>query len=334
MKKVIEVKDLSKHFQVHQKKQGLENSVKALFSREYKEVKAVKDISFEVNRGELIGFIGANGAGKTTTLKMLSGLLYPTSGKVSVLGFTPNDRKNDFLKQISLVMGQKNQLFWDLPPIETFEFNRKVYDVSEKQYKRVLNELVDLFDVGEIVNQQVRKLSLGQRMKCELISSLIHTPKVLFLDEPTIGLDVSTQKSLRKIIKEYNKKYGSTILLTSHYMRDVQELCKRIIIIDHGTIIYDGNLSEIIKKYTATKRISIYLIDKAPKRSFLKFGKVVEYEDHNVVIEVKRKDVPQVASKILQELSVEDIDILETPIEDVIDQVFVEANNNHKNENR
>ncbi|MBP7859921.1 ABC transporter ATP-binding protein, partial [Patescibacteria group bacterium] len=227
METAIKVQNLSKTFKVHKKEEGLIGSVKGLFKREYKTIEAVKNVSFNIEQGELVGFIGPNGAGKTTTLKMLSGLLYPSEGKVKVLGYTPYERKHPFLKQISLVMGQKNQLFWDLPAIETFNLNKEIYEVDTKTYKKTLDELVEMLDIKEILNQQVRKLSLGQRMKCELVASLIHTPKILFLDEPTIGLDVVAQKKLRQFIKEYNEKYNATVILTSHYMGDVKELCKR-----------------------------------------------------------------------------------------------------------
>src|SRR3990167_7801823 len=277
MSTAIKVQNLSKHFKVHQKEEGLKGSFKALFKRQYNTIKAVDDISFEIEQGELIGFIGPNGAGKTTTLKTLSGLLYPTNGTVEVLGFTPNERKHEFLKQISLVMGQKNQLFWDLPAIETFNLNKEIYEVPTDRYKKVRDELIEMLDVGEIIHQQVRKLSLGQRMKCELIASLIHTPKVLFLDEPTIGLDVVVQKRLREFIKDYNKKYNSTIILTSHYMGDVQELCKRVVIIDKGKIGFDGKLDDLVKQYAKNKTISLVFL-KAVERSRLEqYGEITEY---------------------------------------------------------
>src|SRR6266550_640020 len=250
---VISVSQLSKYYQVHQKEPGVLGSLKALVNRKTYTAKAVDDISFTINEGELIGFIGPNGAGKTTTLKCLSGLLYPTSGKVNVLGYTPFERKHDYLKQISLVMGQKNQLWWDLPAIDSFLLNKEIYDIPEEKYKKIISELSALLDVEDILQVQVRKLSLGQRMKCELIAALIHNPKILFLDEPTIGLDVVMQQKLREFVKAYNEKYNATIILTSHYMKDVEELCKRIIIIDHGKILYDGLLDSIVKKYAKNK---------------------------------------------------------------------------------
>ncbi|OGD10261.1 ABC transporter, partial [Candidatus Amesbacteria bacterium RIFOXYB1_FULL_44_23] len=249
----ISVSGLKKYYKVHQKEPGLSGSIKSLFNRKYYDVKAVDDVSFEIAEGELVGFIGPNGAGKTTTLKVLSGLLYPTSGLVSVLGYTPWDRKPAFQKQFSLVMGQKNQLWWDLPAIESFILNKEIYEVPDDKYKKTLDELVELLEVGEFLKVQVRKLSLGQRMKMELIAALIHSPKILFLDEPTIGLDVVMQKKMRDFIKQYNRKYQSTIILTSHYMDDVKELCERVVIIDHGKLIFDGKLNDIIKKYADHK---------------------------------------------------------------------------------
>ena len=234
---VISVQNLEKFYRVHKKESGLKGSFKALFSRQYEDVKAVKGVSFTVEKGEFVGFLGPNGAGKTTTLKMLSGLLFPTGGKVEVLGFTPQERKEEFLKQISFVMGQKNMLWWDLPPIETFALNKAIYEVSDSDYKKVLDELIELFGIQDILHQPVRQLSLGQRMQCELISSLLYMPKVLFLDEPTIGLDVVAQQKVRDFIYDYNRKYNSTILLTSHNMDDVVNLARRVIVIDEFAVM-------------------------------------------------------------------------------------------------
>src|SRR3989344_308633 len=254
---VISVFHLSKYYQIHQKEPGITGSIKSLFSRKYETVKAVNDISFKINEGELVGFIGPNGAGKTTTLKCLSGLLYPTKGEIRVLGFNPYNRKPEFLKSISLVMGQKNQLWWDLPSIDTFLLNKEIYAVPDGEYNKVLDELSRLLDVKKILKTPVKKLSLGQRMKMELIASLIHSPKVLFLDEPTIGLDVVMQKNLREFIKEYNMRFKATIVLTSHYMGDVEELCRRVIIINFGKIVFDGQLSSLVTKYAPYKKIKV-----------------------------------------------------------------------------
>lgn len=319
---IIQVKNLTKYYQVHQKEPGFTGSLKALVNRKYFDAKAVDDISFEINEGELVGFIGPNGAGKTTTLKCLSGLLYPTSGKVDVLGFTPFERKNAYLKQIALVMGQKNQLWWDLPPIDSFLLNKEIYEVPEGEFKKTLEELADLLEVIDVLKIQVRKLSLGQRMKCELIAALIHSPKVLFLDEPTIGLDVVMQQKLREFIKEYNKKFNATVILTSHYMEDVKELCERVIIIDHGKLLYDGKLEDIVKKYAPNKLLSVVFEKKVDREKLEKLGKIEEYDFPKVVLSVARDKSKHVAAKLLDEYPVEDINIEEPKIEDIIRDVF------------
>lgn len=319
---IISVSNLVKTYKVHKKDPGFVGSLKSLVNRHYEEVQAVKDISFEINAGELIGFIGPNGAGKTTTLKCLSGLLYPSGGKVEVMGFTPFQRKTAFLKQIALVMGQKNQLWWDLPPTETFLLNKEIYEIPERRYKETLNDLVELLDIKDVLNIQVRKLSLGQRMKCELIAALLHSPKVLFLDEPTIGLDVVMQKKLRDFIKEYNQKYGSTIILTSHYMEDVRQLCERVIVIDHGTILFDGKLDNLVKEYTKYKLITVVFEKKIEEKDLEKLGRIKENEFPKVVLSVKREDSNKVTSKLLKDYPVEDLNIQEPDIEDIIREVF------------
>ncbi len=323
---VISVNHLKKYFKVYKKEPGLWGSVKSLWHREYEEVKAVDDISFEIQQGEMIGFIGQNGAGKTTTLKVLSGLLYPTAGEVSVLGFNPWDRKPEFQKQFALVMGQKNQLWWDLPPMETFLLNKAIYEIPETQFKKTLDSLVELLDIKDILKIQVRKLSLGQRMKCELIAALLHNPKVLFLDEPTIGLDVVMQKVLRDFIKEYNREFKSTVILTSHYMEDVKELCDRAVIIDHGHKIFDGDLKDIIHKYARNKILSLTFSGKVTKQSLEKFGEVKDFELPKATILVPRAKATVVAAKILASMPVQDINIEEPPIEAIIREVFQTKN--------
>jgi ABC-2 type transport system ATP-binding protein len=319
---VIKVDHLKKYFKVYKKEPGLWGSIQSLWHREYEEVKAVDDVSFEIEQGEIVGFIGQNGAGKTTTLKVLSGLLYPSSGDVSVLGYNPWDRKAEFQKQFALVMGQKNQLWWDLPAMETFLLNKAIYEIPDSQYKKTLDKLVELLDVAEILKIQVRKLSLGQRMKCELIAALLHNPKVLFLDEPTIGLDVVMQKVLRDFIKDYNQEFKSTVILTSHYMEDVKELCKRAIIIDHGHKIFDGQLQHIIDKYARNKILSLIVSDKVTKAQLEKFGELKEFESPKATLLVPREKATVVAGKILTSLSVQDINIEEPPIEAIIREVF------------
>lgn len=319
---VISVKNLVKYYRVHEKEPGLKGSIKSLISRKYHDVKAVDDISFSIDEGELVGFIGPNGAGKTTTLKCLSGLLYPTGGKVDVLDFTPWDRKPEFQKQFSLVMGQKNQLWWDLPPMETFVLNKEIYEIPDTQYKETVDKLVELLDVKDILKIQVRKLSLGQRMKCELIAALLHNPKVLFLDEPTIGLDVVMQKVMRDFVKEYNREFESTIILTSHYMGDVKELCKRIIVIDHGKILFDGELQNVIDRFARNKIITVIFSEDINQRKLAEFGDVKEYKFPKARVNVPRKQATQKASQLLKEFPVADLVIEEPPIEAIIREVF------------
>ncbi|KKU55257.1 MAG: ABC transporter related protein [Candidatus Amesbacteria bacterium GW2011_GWA2_47_11] len=319
---VIEVKNLKKYYRVHQKEPGLAGSIKSLFHRKYYDAKAVDGVSFSIDEGELIGFIGPNGAGKTTTLKVLSGLLYPTSGHVSVLGYTPWDRKPAFQKQFSLVMGQKNQLWWDLPAMESFILNKEIYEVPQAQYNKTLDELVDLLEVKDYLKVQVRKLSLGQRMKMELIAALIHSPKILFLDEPTIGLDVVMQKKMRDFIKEYNRRFNSTIILTSHYMDDVKELCERVIIIDKGKLLFDGALSEIIKKFANHKLLTVVFSEPVDEKKLADIGVVKKFDYPQCVISVRRNATSLAAAELLQHFPVADLNIEEPQIEDIIREVF------------
>lgn len=321
MKKAIVVDHLSKDFIVNEKVigKGLAN---LLFKKNKRIVNAVKDLSFTIQEGELVGFIGPNGAGKTTTLKTLSGLLYPDSGFVSVLDFNPWDKSPEFLKQISVVFGQKNQLWWDLPVIESFEFNKAVYEIDEKDYKKKLADLTDLLGVSEFLNTQVRKLSLGQRMKMELIASLLHTPKILFLDEPTIGLDVVAQQNLRDFIYEYNRKSESTIILTSHNMNDLADLARRVIVINEGSLIYDGTLENLTKKYAKEKIIKLRLNNESDIKKVENIGKVKKINFPEVIVSVAREAVPMAASEILQDIDVADLTIEEVNIEDVIRKVF------------
>ncbi len=322
MSSIIEVKNLKKYYKQHKKEPGLKGSIKALFKRKYFTIKAVDDISFNIDEGEMVGFIGPNGAGKTTTLKVLSGLLYPTEGEAKVLGYIPHKRQAEYQKQFSLVMGQKNQLWWDLPAIESFILNKEIYEVPDEKYKKTVNELAKLLDVKDVLKVQVRKLSLGQRMKCELIAALLHSPKVLFLDEPTIGLDVVMQKKIREFFKEYNKLYKTTVILTSHYMDDVKELCHRIIMINKGKIVYDGELDKIIKKYAKNKYITMVFLKEVDKKDLSKYGKVIKYEPLQATISVSRHVTPHIASEVLKKLPVDDLDIAETELEDIIRDLF------------
>jgi len=322
----ISVSDLKKYYRVHQKEPGLLGSLRSLFNRKYETVKAVDGISFKIKKGELIGFIGPNGAGKTTTLKCLSGLLYPDGGEISVLGYNPWKRENEFLKKIAFVMGQKNQLWWDLPPMETFLLNKEIYEIDQASFDRNLEELVSLLEVKEILNTQTRKLSLGQRMKCELIASLLHQPEVLFLDEPTIGLDVVMQKKIRDFIKAYNKRHQATIILTSHYMGDVQELADRVVIIDKGEIVFDGQLEKVTEKYADTKLISLTFSEEVEEEDLAVIGEIKKFDFPQAQISVKREVSSLTASELLKNFPVEDLNIEQPPIEDVIRQLFTDKN--------
>lgn len=322
MEPIISIKNISKHYQVHQKEEGLKGSLKSLMKRNYKTVRAVDGISFDIRAGELVGFIGPNGAGKTTTLKMLSGLLYPTAGEINVLGYRPYEKKTDFLKQISFVMGQKNQLWWDIPAIESFNLNKEIYEVPEQRYREVADELIELLDLKNVIHQQVRRLSLGERMKCELVAALVYTPRVLFLDEPTLGLDVVMQKKIREFIKTYNKKYGATVILTSHYMDDVEEICDRIIMIDHGKLMFDGAISKLVQTYANHKTLVVVFNGKAEQSDLERLGEVKEFEYPRAVIRVPREKTSAVAAELLQKFDIDDLNINEPELEDIIRVLF------------
>jgi len=319
---IINVQNLSKTYEYYKKQAGLWNSVKSLFHREKLFTQAVKNVSFKIDEGELVGFLGPNGAGKTTTLKMLSGILYPTSGKAQVLGFTPWQRQKEFQKQFALVMGQKNQLWWDLPAMETFILNKEIYEVPDKQFKQTLDELTELLDIKHILDIQVRKLSLGERMKCELCAALLHSPKVLFLDEPTIGLDVVSQNNIREFLRKYNREKKTTIILTSHYMEDVEALCERVVIINHGVIGYDGSLNKLIGQYVENKILEITFTEKVEVKALEKLGEIKEYSARRVVLEIPKAEAKKVAAKILTKFPVDDILINEEDISEVVRKIF------------
>ena len=322
---VIEVRNLSKHFRVLQKPPGFLGSLRSLVRRRYKKIKAVDRLSFTLKEGELVGFIGPNGAGKTTTLKLLTGLLYPTSGSVRVLGFNPWHRRPEYLKQIALIMGQRNQLWWDLPPLDTFLLNQKIYQIPQKQFKETLNELTTLLEIKDVLYTPTRKLSLGQRMKCELVASLLHRPKLLFLDEPTIGLDVVMQKKNRDFIDAYNRRFHATILLTSHYMEDVHSLCQRVIIINYGRLLFDGPLTQIIKRFANYKIIEAVFTNTVDPKPLEKIGQLVDYQFPKAVLKVKRGAVSLAAAELLQHFPISDLNITEPKIEDIIRQIFVRS---------
>ncbi len=322
MDKAIIVDHLIKNFEVTEKEQGITGAFSSLISPKKKTVRALREISFSIKPGELVGFIGPNGAGKTTTLKVLSGLLYPTSGFTQVLGFDPWDRNPMFLKEISLVMGQKNQLWWDLPAIETFELNRAIYEIPERIYKESLDELVDMLGAKKFLNIQVRRLSLGQRMRLELIAALLHKPKVLFLDEPTIGLDVVAQTKMRDFIYDYNKRCKATILLTSHNMDDVVNLAKRVIVIDKGKILFDGDLRELVSRYAKDKIIKIYLSKEYDVKKLEKIGKVKKIDFPQATLVVPRATAAAAAAELLHHFPVADLTIEEESVEEIIRKVF------------
>ena len=322
MDRAIIVDHLVKNFEVTEKEPGVTGALKSLFSPKIKEVHAIRGISFAIQSGELVGFIGPNGAGKTTTLKTLSGLLYPTSGFVEVLEYDPWDRRPEYLKQISLVMGQKNQLWWDLPAIETFELNRAIYEIPKRTYEENLKELTSLVEVENLVNTPVRKLSLGQRMKMELVAALLHKPKVLFLDEPTIGLDLIAQQKMRDFIYEYNKKYNATVILTSHNMDDLIDLARRVIVIDEGRLLFDGALEELVNRFAKEKIIKATLSSEDGIKELEKIGKVKKISFPEVVISVPRSATAVAAAELLQNFAIEDLTIEEVPIEDIIRKVF------------
>ena len=319
----VRVAGLNKTFVVPEREAGLRAAVKSLVRRQHRDVRAVDEISFEVQPGEVVGFLGPNGAGKTTTLKMLSGLLYPTSGEARVLGHVPSKREREFLRRITLVMGNRNQLQWDLPALDSFELNRAIYRIPRgDDFTKRRDELIDLLDVGDLVRKPVRNLSLGERMKVEIVGSLLHLPQVLFLDEPTIGLDVTMQKRIRGFIAEYNRRYEATVLLTSHYMADVEALCKRVIVIHHGRILFDGALARLGDDLAAWKTIDVELEDGQADLSA--YGDIVESDAGRVKLRVPRAEVARVTARLLAEQDVADLTVEDPPIEDVIELVFAQ----------
>jgi ABC-2 type transport system ATP-binding protein len=322
----IEVKHLCKSFRYHKKDIGLKNSIKNLFHRKYFDKKAVNKISFSVESGEIVGFIGPNGAGKTTTLKMLSGILYPSSGYAKVLDYIPWERKKEFKKQLSIVMGQKNQLWWDLPANESLNLNKHIYEISDKDYKNGIEELSDLLDVKHLLNIQVRRLSLGERMKMELMAALIHKPKILFLDEPTIGLDIISQAKIRDFIKYYNVQFGITVVLTSHYTKDIEGLCKRTLIINRGEIVYNDDLSKVGNLLEQKKIIKLHMSEPVSKVLLSEIGTLKEYDGINAIIEINRQDLKKCYEKVLTLVSVMDFNVEDVPIEEGLALVYQKYN--------
>jgi ABC-2 type transport system ATP-binding protein len=321
----ILVRDLRKTFRVPVRQGGLGAALRSLVRREHREVEAVAGVSFTIEPGEIVGFLGPNGAGKTTTLKMLSGLLYPTSGEARVVGHVPSRREPAYLRQMTMVMGNRNQLQWDLPALDSYELLRAIYRLHPDDFRQTRDEFMELLDLGDLVTKPVRNLSLGERMKVETAAALLHRPQVLFLDEPTIGLDVTMQKRIRSFVAEYNARYGATVLLTSHYMADVQALCKRVIVIHHGRILFDGELAALASRFGADKTIGVTLKEGAESVDFAPYGEVLGTEDGKVSLRVGRERAPEVAGRLLADLPVADLTIEDPPIEDVIESVFAGA---------
>jgi ABC-2 type transport system ATP-binding protein len=324
-KPVISVRNLRKVYRVHEREAGAAASIKSLFKRKFREVEAVKGISFSIQPGEVVGFLGPNGAGKTTTLKMLAGLLFPTDGEAEVAGHVPWRREADYLRNISLVMGNRNQLMWDIPAMDSYLVNQAVYQIPEKQFRETLDELVSLLDLGGLLKKPVRGLSLGERMKCELAASLLHRPSVLFLDEPTLGVDVTMQGRIRQFVAEHNQRHGATIILTSHYMADVTALCRRVIVIHHGNLLYDGALDMLADRIAPFKLVRLDLEDPQTAGAVEQYGEVVERQDAMVKLRLPRAETSAAVARLLSELPIMDLTVEDPPIEEVIEQVFAEA---------
>ena len=319
---MIEVAGLRKWYRVHRREPGLAAALRSLWHRPTEEVKAVDDVSFSIAAGERVGFLGPNGAGKTATLKVLAGLLHPTEGRATVAGHVPQKRERAFLEQITLVMGQKQQLLWDLPPSETFLLNRAIYDIPRAQYEETMAELTELLELGELLGKPARQLSLGERMKCELAVALLHRPRVLFLDEPTIGLDVSMQATVRSFVRAYNERFGATVLLTSHYMEDVAALCPRVMVIDKGRLIYDGALQELVRRVRPDKRMVLRLSRPVARAELEPLGAVVEHRDAEAVVQVSQEALQAAVARALSSLPLTDLTVADPPLEEVMRDLF------------
>ena len=318
----IRVRRLVKHYEVADREGGLRASLRSVVRRRHRIVRAVDDITFDVEPGEIVGFLGPNGAGKTTALKLLSGLLHPTSGEADVLGFTPWERRREFLSQITLIMGQRQQLYWDLPALDTFLVNKAVFGLDDAAYEAQLAQLVELLELGDLLTKPVRQLSLGERMKAELAAGLLHRPRVLFLDEPTIGVDVTMQQRIRDFVTRYNAASGATVLLTSHYMADMKALAERVVVIDHGKLLYDGPLAGLVDRYAPHKTITLHLERPVDRADFSAYGEIVEADDLQVRIRTEKAKAAAVTARMLAELPVADLSVEDPPLEYVIDQVF------------
>ena len=318
----ISVKNLNKVFTYYEKKEGFQHSLKNLLVRKQKTKEAVKNISFDIDSGDIIGFLGPNGAGKTTTLKMLSGILYPTSGEVHVLGYCPWKRQKEFKMKYSMVLGQKSQLWPDLPGSETFRLNQYIYEVDERKCKMLLDELTEYLDVKHLLNVQVRRLSLGERMKLELIASLIHSPQLIFLDEPSIGLDLVSQKKIRSFIRYWNEQYKTTVMITSHYMKDIEDLCERVIVINGGEKLYDGSLSDVNYMFKDIKIVNLELSSEIDDMKLGKFGVITKKDGLNCTMEVNRENLHEFIGYVTQKLNIKDISISDIPVEKGIELLY------------
>src|SRR6266566_3688484 len=325
MPSIVAAEQLSKTFQVKVRDPGLRGALRALFRPRYRDVHAVRDVTFRIDPGEIVAFLGPNGAGKTTTLKMLAGLLYPTNGRVEAAGFVPWTGGPPFKRRIALVLGNRQQLVWDLPPEETFLLNRAIYDIAEGDYRERLAELVTLLELGDVLQKPVRQLSLGERMKCELVASLLHRPPLLFLDEPTLGLDVTAQDAIRRFLTEYRDRHGATVLLTSHYMQDVTALASRVLMINRGRLLYDGALEALVARIARTKRLELVLGDGVTREALAAFGTVLDFDFPNAVLEVPREEAAATSARLLAAVSVADLSIADPPIEEIIRRAFAQG---------
>lgn len=324
----IDVQNLTKTYRVYRKRDGWLSSVQALFRREYVTVQAVRGVSFRIETGEIVAFLGPNGAGKTTTLKLLSGLIYPSTGSATVLGYVPWERTHAYRRRFSLVMGQKNQLWWDLPALESFRLHREIYRIDPTEFDQRLDELTSLLEVKKLIRQPVRELSLGERMRMELIAALLHAPEVLFLDEPTIGLDVVSQRRVQEFLREYQQRRQITVILTSHYMKDVEALCKRAIIINEGEIKHDGPLADINERFASHKQIHLQFAGTVIPPGLERFGRIIEEAPPRVKLEVPRTQIPEILAALLSQYPIEDVGVQERPLEEVISEFFTRASEN------
>lgn len=320
---IVHARDLTKVYRVPVRESGLGAAFRSLFRRKTRDILAVNRISFDIREGEIVGFLGPNGAGKTTTLKMLAGLLYPTSGTLKVLGYQPWKREKHFLRQITLVIGNRSQLVWDIPAADSFELQRAIYNIPKKQFRETVAELTDVLDLAPLLRKPLRNLSLGERMKCEIAGALLHRPRLLFLDEPTLGLDVTMQRRIREFIKYYNQRYHATILLSSHYMADVEALCDRILVIHHGQLLFDGELDELIERFSTHKTIEVQM--RAPEGDLSRYGEVIERSDGYVSLRVPRKETAKVTERLLAELPIIDLTVEDPPVEEVVERIFAQG---------